>query len=290
MEMFNYVMVLASVIIGLGIAHLLQGVGGIVQHPRREKIYWVHLLWVAAIFLRAIFWWWFEFRLSETPEWTFTLYLFVLAYAVLIYLWCALLFPRDLAGYDGFKDYYLTRAARWFFGLLLAGQAIDVADTLLKGLDHFRSLGPSYVVAIAILSVQLLVAMRNAQRTLSRGVRNLCGPLSDCLPIVGVRHGRLAGAIGWEKEVHRSRINGILIDCNVDDIQAAARFWAEALGRPIDPDHPGTLRQLRDARNPARPDQHPDPARRPRKPGPYRYRNRRHSGRSRPARETRRDG
>jgi predicted enzyme related to lactoylglutathione lyase len=40
--------------------------------------------------------------------------------------------------------------------------------------------------------------------------------------------------------VHRSRINGILIDCNVDDIEAAARFWAEALGRPINPDHPGT--------------------------------------------------
>jgi hypothetical protein len=40
--------------------------------------------------------------------------------------------------------------------------------------------------------------------------------------------------------MHRSRINGILIDCNVDDIGAAARFWAEALGRPIDPHHPGT--------------------------------------------------
>lgn len=40
--------------------------------------------------------------------------------------------------------------------------------------------------------------------------------------------------------VHRSRINGILIDCKVDDIDAAGRFWAEALGRPINPDHPGT--------------------------------------------------
>ena len=39
---------------------------------------------------------------------------------------------------------------------------------------------------------------------------------------------------------HRSRINGILIDCNVEDIEAAARFWAEVLGRPVDPDHPGT--------------------------------------------------
>ena len=40
--------------------------------------------------------------------------------------------------------------------------------------------------------------------------------------------------------MNRSRINGILIDCNVEDIQEAARFWAEALGRPVDPVHPGT--------------------------------------------------
>ena len=40
--------------------------------------------------------------------------------------------------------------------------------------------------------------------------------------------------------MHRSRVNGILIDCNVEDIQAAAQFWAGALGRPVDPDHPGT--------------------------------------------------
>jgi hypothetical protein len=40
--------------------------------------------------------------------------------------------------------------------------------------------------------------------------------------------------------MHRSRLNGILIDCNVDYIGAAARFWADALGRPVSPDHPGT--------------------------------------------------
>jgi len=40
--------------------------------------------------------------------------------------------------------------------------------------------------------------------------------------------------------MHRSRINGILIDCNVDDIGTAAEFWAQALGRPVDRNHPGT--------------------------------------------------
>ena len=40
--------------------------------------------------------------------------------------------------------------------------------------------------------------------------------------------------------MHRSRINGLLVDCKIDDIDAAARFWAEALGRPVDPNHPGS--------------------------------------------------
>jgi predicted enzyme related to lactoylglutathione lyase len=40
--------------------------------------------------------------------------------------------------------------------------------------------------------------------------------------------------------MHHSRINGLLIDCKTDDIDAAAEFWAVALGRPVDTKHPGT--------------------------------------------------
>jgi predicted enzyme related to lactoylglutathione lyase len=40
--------------------------------------------------------------------------------------------------------------------------------------------------------------------------------------------------------MHHSRINGVLIDCRTDDIDEAARFWAGALGRPLDPKHPGS--------------------------------------------------
>ncbi len=158
MEMFNYVMVLASVIVGLGIAHLLQGIAGIIQHPGRERIYWVHLVWVAVIFMRAIFWWWFEFRLSETGQWSFALYLFVLVYAFLLYLTCALLFPRDLADYDGFKDYFYSRKD-WFFGMNFAGIGVDVVDSLAKGLDHFQSLGPSYPIIMAVLASLFAIAM-----------------------------------------------------------------------------------------------------------------------------------
>lgn len=43
-----------------------------------------------------------------------------------------------------------------------------------------------------------------------------------------------------ELAMHHSRLCALLIDCNTSDIDRAARFWADALGRPVDPDHPGT--------------------------------------------------
>jgi predicted enzyme related to lactoylglutathione lyase len=32
--------------------------------------------------------------------------------------------------------------------------------------------------------------------------------------------------------MHHSRLCSIIIDCNTDDLESAARFWSQALGRP----------------------------------------------------------
>ena len=40
--------------------------------------------------------------------------------------------------------------------------------------------------------------------------------------------------------MHHSRLCALLIDCRTADLDAAAQFWAQALGRPVDPQHPGT--------------------------------------------------
>ena len=40
--------------------------------------------------------------------------------------------------------------------------------------------------------------------------------------------------------MHYSRLCALLIDCDTPDIDKAASFWSDALGRPIDKDHPGT--------------------------------------------------
>ena len=40
--------------------------------------------------------------------------------------------------------------------------------------------------------------------------------------------------------MHQSRLCALLIDCCTSDIDQAAQFWADALGRPVDLEHPGT--------------------------------------------------
>src|SRR5829696_3006080 len=39
--------------------------------------------------------------------------------------------------------------------------------------------------------------------------------------------------------MHKSRLSTFVIDCRSDDVDAAAGFWAAALGRPVQPPDPG---------------------------------------------------
>jgi hypothetical protein len=168
MSMFEYVAVLTSIIIGLSIAHLLQGVARLIQNPGQTKVYWVHLLWVSNMFFTAVFWWWWEFRFSIVETWTLQLYLFVIIFAVLIYLLCVLLFPSTLDDYTGFEDYFLSRR-RWFFGGMAVFELVDLADTRLKGAEHFASLGTEYWITFVPITVLYIFAMFTENRKFHGG-------------------------------------------------------------------------------------------------------------------------
>ncbi|MGH7085194.1 MAG: VOC family protein [Acetobacteraceae bacterium] len=48
--------------------------------------------------------------------------------------------------------------------------------------------------------------------------------------------------------MHYSRLCAVLIDCKTSDVNEAAAFWAEVLGRAVDPSHPnsrGNYRMLK---------------------------------------------
>ena len=57
MTTFEYIAVLLSVIVGLGLTHLLGAVARLIHHPGRYKLYWIHLFWAWYVFVYLLYFW-----------------------------------------------------------------------------------------------------------------------------------------------------------------------------------------------------------------------------------------
>lgn len=160
-DIYPHVRVVMGMVIGLGITRLLSGVARIVQHPGQYRIYLVHLAWVLSILLSLLHFWWWEIGLYQVAHWTFGTYLFIIFYAVVLFLMCALLFPESLGAYAGYQDYFMTRRI-WFFGALAVTFILDLVDTLIKGEAHFSRFGHEYLIRTPILIVLCIIAIRTS--------------------------------------------------------------------------------------------------------------------------------
>lgn len=140
MSPFEYVMVLVSIVIGLAITHVLsavaEGVHRLRGHGEPLTLDPVYMLWVGYVLTWLVSFWWYEFNFQAlTEEWTFGLYLFVVSFAILLFLLAAILVPHHLHGVrDSYR--YFMEGRRWFFGANIGAVLFDVVDTLLKGANY----------------------------------------------------------------------------------------------------------------------------------------------------------
>ena len=128
MDAFGYVSVIISVVIGLGLSHLLTGAAELVKARRRVKFYWVHLLWVALTFVGHIFLWWTMWNLRLVHAWNFFSFLLLLLAPVMLYVSAAFLVPEIDSGTSiDLRDYFYENHSAYFsinaaFTALLAAQ------------------------------------------------------------------------------------------------------------------------------------------------------------------------
>ena len=141
MTQFEHIAVLISIVIGLGITHLLMNVYQLVQARGRVRMYWLPVAWTCVIFMAMVEWWWYLYDLrGKTAGWNFFFFLFVLMSPVAQFMAAAFVLPEpkehdvvDLRAY-----YYDSRA--YFFLMLAASPALDAVRRAIEA-GTFRDFG-----------------------------------------------------------------------------------------------------------------------------------------------------
>lgn len=102
-------MVMVSIIIGLGITELLAGSARLLRERAELKPYWLHVVAVIGVFLTHMVIWWETWGLRAVDNWTFPGMLFLLVAPIGLYMIASLMFPDDIKGCD-FRTYTYKNA------------------------------------------------------------------------------------------------------------------------------------------------------------------------------------
>ena len=129
MSLFEFLMVLVSIIVGLGVAEILTGIAQQIRFRASSIGYWVHSCGVTLIFLALLQNWWELWELRDADEWTFSGLVLMLLAPGGLYLIAHLIFPEPIQGAD-FKAYYYSamRPVWWLAGL------VAITSTLFRPL------------------------------------------------------------------------------------------------------------------------------------------------------------
>jgi hypothetical protein len=139
---FEFLSVLISVVVGLGVAHLLTGIGRLIHRSADSRLSAAHLLWTAFVFLfMVVYWWTVVFGYQDWQNWNIVLFLFVLMYGVFLFLLAVVLYPPDLPEPWDMPAHFIAKR-RWYFGIFILLVLTELTDTGLK--SHFDEFSMPY--------------------------------------------------------------------------------------------------------------------------------------------------
>jgi hypothetical protein len=119
MTPFEYIIVLISIILGLGITTILTGVADFVKHPPSARMYPPYVIWIVLVFVLHIQEWWESYSLKSIEGWRLPMFLFIILYPIALYILAHLLFPADLKKGADTKSFYLNNYPRLFITAII---------------------------------------------------------------------------------------------------------------------------------------------------------------------------
>ena len=113
---FEYVSILMSIILGLGITQILSSFSDLLYHYKRVKFYWVHTVWIVFVLFLHIQDWFITYQLKSKMVWDLPELLFILLYPITLYIAAKMLIPsNDDEKIFDMKFYYLSHFPIIFF-------------------------------------------------------------------------------------------------------------------------------------------------------------------------------
>ena len=109
MNLFEFLMILLSLIVGLGVAEILSGFGRFVRDRGIEGLSWIHAVLSLTILLALLQTFWESWGLREFESWTFPAMLLMLSSPVALLLIAHILYPANTSDTD-LEDHYFGRA------------------------------------------------------------------------------------------------------------------------------------------------------------------------------------
>jgi len=122
MQLFEFLMILVSIIIGLGVTEVLSGAARLLRARDSVRFYFIHPLFQLGIFLALLQNWWESWDLRTLPEITYLQACVLLLGPITSFMIAFLLFPDPVKGAD-LREYYY-RQAPILWGLVAAGTFI----------------------------------------------------------------------------------------------------------------------------------------------------------------------
>ncbi|MBT8072028.1 MAG: hypothetical protein KJO80_16470 [Gammaproteobacteria bacterium] len=117
MSLFEFLMVLLSIIIGFGLAEILRGIARHVRNRDSASGYWVHAVLVCLVFVALLQQWWEIWGLRSYSGWSFLGLLMMLSGPIGLFLISYLLFPQPVKGANYREYYYGPMRPIWWIGV-----------------------------------------------------------------------------------------------------------------------------------------------------------------------------
>jgi hypothetical protein len=131
---FEYLSVLVSIVIALGISEIASSWGRLLRNRARVDFYWLHALWSLFTIVLMIQFWWGFWGFREVERWSFLGLAAVVGEALVLVLAALVLLPDiDAASRLDLRSHYFEQSRLYFLlGALLIVQ-LGVVDHWVAG-------------------------------------------------------------------------------------------------------------------------------------------------------------